>query len=105
MLANESSLFKCPQYAVENKNVRIASFIASRTMEAFDVEMSMRCDVYNNVVAFKNSCELKNLSPEIQRFVEKTIIDGKRNGKLKSRALKSKKEKNCINSPRPLQVK
>lgn len=56
-------------------------------MEAFDVEMSMRRDVYDKIVAFKinSGTEFENLSAEVKRFVEKAIFDGKRNGKFKPR--------------------
>jgi len=49
-------------------------------MDEFSVEMSMRKDVFDNIVAFSESSEAKQLSPELERYVKKTIREGKRNG-------------------------
>ena len=81
MWENESPLYKCPQYAVEAPTVRMASFMATKALESFDVEMSMRRDVYDNVVAFKRNVGVDELSPEMRRFVDRIITEGKRNGR------------------------
>ena len=75
-------MYKCPQYAVEAPTVRMASYMATKALEAFDVEMSMRCDVYRNVVAFKESVGVDDLSPEMLRFVDRLLTEGRRNGRV-----------------------
>merc|ERR1719154_950641 len=42
--------------------------------------MSMRKDIFDNLVAFSLTDEEKTLDPELTRFVEKSVTDGKRNG-------------------------
>ena len=45
--------------------------------------MSMRKDVFDNVVRFTEKVGLENLSAEVRRYVEKRVRDGKRNGSIK----------------------
>jgi Zn-dependent oligopeptidase len=40
----------------------------------------MRKDLFDNIVAFSLTDEAKTLNAELTRFVEKSVIDGKRNG-------------------------
>jgi len=64
-----------------DKDVRDASNSAEKRMDEFKVEMSMRKDVFDNIVAFsKLEGEMKKLDPELVRYVERNIRDGKRNG-------------------------
>ena len=79
-LANEESPLTGIQNVSINKKLRDASVASSKTFNSFYVEMSMRKDVFDNVVAFKESEEFGTLSDEKQRYVEKCVTIGKRNG-------------------------
>ena len=73
-----------PSYVAVDKSLRDASVNADKKLSAFGVEMSMKKDVFDNVCFFKDKFGLDSLTPELKRYVEKTIQDGKRNGGLKS---------------------
>jgi hypothetical protein len=45
----------------------------------------MKKDVFDNVCYFEKKFGLQGLSSEKKRYVTKTIVDGKRNGKLDTR--------------------
>ncbi|PVD23726.1 hypothetical protein C0Q70_16999 [Pomacea canaliculata] len=68
------------QQVAPDKELRDASCAADKKLSEFDVEISMRQDVFDAIVAFdkQNKAEL---SPEAARFVERLIKLGKRNGK------------------------
>jgi len=63
-----------------DKELRDASSEAEKQLDEFSVEMSMRKDIFDNIAAFSESQEAKGLAPELKRFVEKSVTDGKRNG-------------------------
>jgi Zn-dependent oligopeptidase len=63
-----------------DKGVRDASSDSEKELDEFSVEMSMRKDVFDNIVAFSETEEAKSLEGEYKRFVEKSIVNGKRNG-------------------------
>ena len=83
-MSNEEPPFKCSKYVVTDKDVREASVAADKKLNAFRIDMSMNKNVFDNVTAFKGKFGVDNLTPEIRRYVEKTIVDGKRNGNLKN---------------------
>jgi hypothetical protein len=68
---------------VSDRSVRGASVMASKALDSFSVEMSMRKDVFDNVVRFTEKFGLEDLSAEVRRYVEKRVRDGKRNGSIK----------------------
>ncbi|XP_068207968.1 thimet oligopeptidase-like isoform X1 [Palaemon carinicauda] len=66
-----------PQHAATDKEVREASSKAEQKLEEFDVEMSMRKEIFDRVISFKKT---DDLTDEQKRLVDKLILHGKRNG-------------------------
>ncbi|KAF4082718.1 hypothetical protein AMELA_G00154950 [Ameiurus melas] len=68
-----------PQYVSPCKDVRSASTEADKRLSEFDVEMSMRSDVFHRLIALQER-RCNDLLPESRRFVERLINLGRRNG-------------------------
>ncbi|KAL7847857.1 hypothetical protein AOLI_G00225750 [Acnodon oligacanthus] len=68
-----------PQYVSPCKEVRSASTEADKRLSEFDVEMSMRADVFQRLLALKER-QSSGLLPESKRLIERLIKVGKRNG-------------------------
>jgi len=69
-----------PAMVALDKELRDASSEAEKLLDEFSVEMSMRKDIFDNIVAFSLTEEATGLDPEMRRYLEKEIRDGKRNG-------------------------
>ena len=50
-----------------DKGLRDASSEAEKMLDEFGVEMSMRKDIFDNLVAFSQTDEAKGLNPEFKR--------------------------------------
>ncbi|CAL8277503.1 unnamed protein product [Merluccius merluccius] len=68
-----------PQFVSPCKEVRSASTAAEKTLAKFDVEISMRSDVFHRVIALQKKLQ-DNLTPEENRFLDRIVTLGKRNG-------------------------
>jgi len=79
-LMNEEGPLDLIQHACASKELREASVASSKKMSAFHVEMAMRKDTFDKVCEFRRSEAFEGLSAERKRFVEKVMVDGKRNG-------------------------
>ncbi|XP_005108948.1 thimet oligopeptidase isoform X2 [Aplysia californica] len=68
------------QHVSPSKELRDASVAADKKLSEFDVELSMRQDVFDSFVAVEKLPDFKSWKPESRRFVERVIKIGKRNG-------------------------
>ncbi|XP_071117688.1 thimet oligopeptidase-like [Haliotis cracherodii] len=67
------------QHVYADKSLRDVSVEADKKLSEFEVEMSMRQDVFDAIVAFQKNNKA-DISPEAKRYVERLIKLGKRNG-------------------------
>lgn len=69
-----------PQHVSPDKLLREASVAADKKLSDFDVEMSMRQDVFDNLLALEKKKIGSTLTGEPKRFLERLIKHGKRDG-------------------------
>ncbi|XP_046870342.1 neurolysin, mitochondrial isoform X1 [Hypomesus transpacificus] len=77
--ASSRHILDFPQYVSPCKEVRSASTEADKKLSEFDVETSMREDIFKRVLVLQEQ-QLDNLMPEAKRFLDRQITLGKRNG-------------------------
>ncbi|XP_042561014.1 neurolysin, mitochondrial isoform X2 [Clupea harengus] len=77
--ASSRHVLDFPQFVSACKDIRSASTEADKRLADFDVELSMREDIFQRLIVLQEK-KLNGLSSETERFVERLITLGKRNG-------------------------
>ncbi|CAH8477542.1 unnamed protein product [Dicrocoelium dendriticum] len=80
-----------PQHVFQTKEIRDASVRCSRQISDLIVELSMRTDVFRAFVAIQSKLD-DSVPPEMARYVNRKVRDGRRNGLHLDEEVRSKIE-------------
>ncbi|CAN9504370.1 unnamed protein product [Ophioblennius macclurei] len=77
--ASSRHVLDFPQFVCPSKEVRSASTEADKKLSDFDVELSMRSDVFERLSALQTKLQ-DSLLPEEKRFLDRLVMMGQRKG-------------------------
>ncbi|KAJ1503387.1 Thimet oligopeptidase [Coelomomyces lativittatus] len=76
----EADAIQFMKYVSDSKEVRDASQVATQKLDEFEIEASMRRDLYEVLCATSSLVDRTQLSLEDQRYMDRWLMDCKRNG-------------------------
>ncbi|KAM6466859.1 thimet oligopeptidase isoform 2-T2 [Liasis olivaceus] len=76
----QRNMLDFPQHVSPSREVRAASTEADKLLSEFDVETSMRRDVYLRITWLQEKLEGAPLKPEARRYLERLVKLGRRSG-------------------------
>ncbi|KAF5400849.1 Thimet oligopeptidase [Paragonimus heterotremus] len=99
----EKNVLDFIQYVFPNKEIRDASVKAAQKISDVEVELGMRKDVFDKFVHIQSKLD-STVPPEVRRYVDRKVRDGRRNGlhldeegRKKIEALSKEENRLCIN--------
>ncbi|XP_072227738.1 neurolysin, mitochondrial [Leuresthes tenuis] len=90
--ASSRHVLDFPQYVCPSKEVRSASTEADKKLSEFDVEISMREDVFRRITALQKKLQ-DSLSGEEKRFLDRLVALGQRKGLHLSKDIREEVER------------